>query len=247
MGRSPTVSSATPTGVLESVLNLPFNAARKAVEGIDLGAVFKIPPENWGSFTISLAYNHLLRFNGEIVEGIGFTNFLGQFQDAIALLPGSLPYNKGYVQAEWTYKSFTFVNRFEYIGDYQDSGEEVYRSKLVVNEFGQSPDPANPRFTRNRDVKAFLTFDTQLSYTYTTPKTDSGEQSAKGDNKDVSWLGYRAHAWQQWLDNTTIRIGVNNIFDEPPPFNAGAFNDNYDTSLYSLRGRFFYIDVSKKF
>ncbi len=59
--------------------------------------------------------------------------------------------------------------------------------------------------------------------------------------------GYRAHAWQQWLDKTTIRIGVNNIFDEPPPFNAGAFNDNYDTSLYSLRGRFYYIDVSKKF
>ncbi len=32
-------------GVLESVLNLPFNAARKTVEGIDISAVFKIPPE----------------------------------------------------------------------------------------------------------------------------------------------------------------------------------------------------------
>lgn len=220
-------------GVLQSVLDLPFNAARKAVEGVDLGAAYQIPTESWGKFTVSLAYNHLLRFNGEIVEGIGFTNFLGQFQDAIALVPGSLPYNKGYVQTEWTYKDFGFVNTFNYIGDYQDSGEGLNKSVLVVDQFGQSPDPANPRFTRQRDVKAYLTFDTQLSYTYTVAKTGSAARALPG--------------WRQWLDNTSIRVGVNNIFDEPPPFNAGAFNDNYDTSLYSLRGRFYYIDLSKKF
>ncbi len=39
---------------------------------------------------------------------------------------------------------------------------------------------------------------------------------------------------------------MNNVFDSPPPFNAGAFNDNYDTSLYSLRGRYYYIGLNKK-
>jgi outer membrane receptor protein involved in Fe transport len=233
-------------GTLQSVLETPFNAARKSVAGIDFNAIYEIPTENSGKFTISLAYNHLLRFNGEIVDGVGFTNFLGQFQQASALVPGSLPYNKGYVQAEWVYKGFDFVNTFNYIGDYQDFGLYLNGSELIRDESGQSPDPANPRFTRNRDVKAFLTFDTQVSYTYTAPKADPVEGSAK-DGKTTTTASYRPRLWQQWLDNTTIRVGVNNIFDEPPPFNAGAFNDNYDTSLYSLRGRYYYIGLNKKF
>ncbi len=65
------------------------------------------------------------------------------------------------------------------------------------------PDPANVEFTRQRDVKAYLTFDTQLSYTYTAPTGAPG-------------------AWQRCFDQTTIRVGLNNIFDEPPPFNARA-------------------------
>ncbi len=56
-------------GNLISVVDTPFNAARKSAEGIDLTAVYEIPTENWGKVTISLAYNHLLRFNAEIVEG----------------------------------------------------------------------------------------------------------------------------------------------------------------------------------
>ena len=54
--------------------------------------------------------------------------------------------------------------------------------------------------------------------------------------------------WQLWLDQTTVRIGISNIFDEPPPFNAGApAGDNYDTSLGSLRGRYYYVGLNKKF
>ena len=41
---------------------------------------------------------------------------------------------------------------------------------------------------------------------------------------------------------------MNNILDEPPPFNAGApTGDNYDTSLGSIRGRYYYVGLNKKF
>ena len=30
------------------------------------------------------------------------------------------------------------------------------------------------------------------------------------------------------------------------PF-LGAFNDNYDTSLYSIRNRYYYVGINKKF
>ncbi|MEP6955392.1 MAG: hypothetical protein ABI883_01090, partial [Chthoniobacterales bacterium] len=139
-----------------------------------------------------------------------------------------------------------FINTVNYIGDYQDFGGGVNESQAILNEFGQSPDPANLRFTRNRDVREYVTWDTQVSYTYHAPKAPPASGSAKDSTANTS-LGYQPHWWQQCLDNMTIRIGMNNVFDTPPPFNAGASNDNYDTSLYSLRGRYYYIGLNKKF
>ena len=42
-------------------------------------------------------------------------------------------------------------------------------------------------------------------------------------------------------------MGVNNAFDRSPPTVLGAFNDNYDTSLYSIRNRYYYVSLTKKF
>ena len=53
--------------------------------------------------------------------------------------------------------------------------------------------------------------------------------------------------WQRMLWGTTLRIGVNNAFDRNPPSVLGAFNDNYDTSLYSIRNRYWYVGINKKF
>ncbi|WOO39860.1 TonB-dependent receptor [Rubellicoccus peritrichatus] len=50
-----------------------------------------------------------------------------------------------------------------------------------------------------------------------------------------------------WLDGLTATVGVDNVFDTPPPFAAGAFADGYDTSLYSIRNRFVYGALSKRF
>ncbi len=117
------------------------------------------------------------------------------------------------------------------------------RALPVRSQFGRAPDPVNVEFTRNRDVKAFLTFDTQLSYTYIAPRGEPGKSDPKATASMASLRG-----WQLWLDQTTVRIGINNIFDEPPPFNADApAGDNYDTSLGSLRGRYYYVGLNKKF
>ena len=49
------------------------------------------------------------------------------------------------------------------------------------------------------------------------------------------------------LWGTKLTVGVNNVFDRYPPTTLGAFNDNYDTSLYSIRNRYWYVSMSKKF
>ncbi len=46
---------------------------------------------------------------------------------------------------------------------------------------------------------------------------------------------------------TKITVGVNNVFDRNPPTVLGALNDNYDTSLYTIRNRYYYIALNKKF
>lgn len=50
-----------------------------------------------------------------------------------------------------------------------------------------------------------------------------------------------------WLSNTTLTLGIDNVFDTLPPFAAGAFADGYDASLYNLEGRRFRVSLSREF
>ena len=49
------------------------------------------------------------------------------------------------------------------------------------------------------------------------------------------------------LWGTKLTVGVNNAFDRNPPTVLAAPNDNYDTSLYSIRNRYYYVAFNKKF
>jgi len=47
------------------------------------------------------------------------------------------------------------------------------------------------------------------------------------------------------LNNTTISLGMQNVFDEDPPFAAGS--GGYDASLATIKGRFWYVQLKKRF
>ncbi|CAE7367049.1 btuB [Symbiodinium necroappetens] len=59
-------------------------------------------------------------------------------------------------------------------------------------------------------------------------------------NFNVSYLG----PLSKWFRFTA---GVNNLFDEAPPFSAAAFNDSYDGRTYDITGRYFFVKVDKSF
>jgi len=40
---------------------------------------------------------------------------------------------------------------------------------------------------------------------------------------------------------------MQNVFDFDPPFVAGAVETNYDTSLATFKGRFWYVQLRKRF
>ena len=50
-----------------------------------------------------------------------------------------------------------------------------------------------------------------------------------------------------WLNNTTITLGVNNVFDSAPPFAGGAFENGYDQQTANIKGRTWYVALTKRF
>jgi outer membrane receptor protein involved in Fe transport len=54
----------------------------------------------------------------------------------------------------------------------------------------------------------------------------------------MSYLGPTS----QWF---RLTLGVNNLFDEAPPFSAAAFNDSYDARTYDITGRYYFLKIDK--
>jgi iron complex outermembrane receptor protein len=63
----------------------------------------------------------------------------------------------------------------------------------------------------------------------------------------VAGTGEIGTLWQRMLWGTKVTAGVENAFDRNPPTVLAAFNDNYDTSLYSIKNRFWYVALGRKF
>src|SRR6266536_3271250 len=69
-----------------------------------------------------------------------------------------------------------------------------------------------------------------------------------GKEKEVlplSTAEYGCGNWKWWLNNTTITLGMQNVFDFDPPFVAGSFENGYDESLTTIKGRFWYVQLKK--
>ena len=236
------------------------NAGRRNVQGLDLSAIYQIPTQNFGTFTVSGGLNHFFTYKIEAVQGLGYTNFLGNYNNgSLPLAPGAIPFNKAFLRGEWEFKGFDFVATGNYIGDYEDDPAFINNQGPVFQDFvPTNPGTnANPNYILHRRVTSYITLDMQLSYTF--PKPAPVEAPQTGYSKDakdgkgvvqqaaVTTADTSANIFQRLLWDTTLAVGVDNAFDRNPPTVLGAFNDNYDTSLYSIRNRYYYVSLKKKF
>jgi iron complex outermembrane recepter protein len=110
-------------------------------------------------------------------------------------------------------------------------------------------------------VREWITLDLITSYKFNLPLpapnevpgfAKDGGKNVKMDGKEknvlpVSTAEYNPCGWRTWLNGTTITVGMQNVFDEDPPFVAGSFENNYDESLADVRGRFWYLQIKKRF
>jgi hypothetical protein len=114
-----------------------------------------------------------------------------------------------------------------------------------------------------RKVAPWTTLDLILNYTFNLPPPapaevpgfakDGGKNVKSGkDGKEknvvpVSTAEYGCNNWRWWLNNTTVTLGMQNVLDEDPPFVAGSFENGYDESLATIKGRYWYVGLKKRF
>ena len=128
-----------------------------------------------------------------------------------------------------------------YTGQYEDTNVELTGSSkpqwprsgplLPSGNLAQFPEQGA------RKVAAWVTLDLIASYTFNPPPPAVAEVpgSAKAGGKNVMANGkeknvmpvstaeYNPCGWRSWLNNTTLTLGMQNVFDSDPPFVAGFF------------------------
>ena len=173
-----------------------------------------------------------------------------------------MPHNRAYASLFYDGPADTWLAGFDtgatvhYTGQYEDDN---------INLTGSSK-PQMPRSGpfpwRARKVREWVTLDLIASYTFNLPPPasaavpglakDGGKNVKMKDDKEknvmpVSTAEYNPCGWRALLNNTTLTIGMQNVFDADPPFVAGAFQNNYDQSLATIKGRFWYVQLKKRF
>jgi len=254
------------TGAITEVLNPSSNLTRAIVEGVDYEGIYILDSSifghgDFGRLTFTLNGTYLSRFEFQATPLSKRIGISGEFVNG-ASFSGSLPHNRAYASLFYDGPADTWLAGFDtgatvhYTGQYEDDNTDLTGS----------PKPQMPRSGplpwRARKVSAWTTLDLIASYTFNLPAPaaaevpglvkDGGKNVKMKDGKEknvmpVSTAEYNPCGWHAWLNNTTISLGMQNVFDSDPPFVAGAIATNYDTSLATIKGRFWYVQLKKRF
>jgi iron complex outermembrane receptor protein len=220
-------------GFLQCVNSQVGNAGKRNVQGLDVTAVYELPTERFGKFTLSGGWNHFFTWKAQPGTGV-FNSFLGNYNNGtLPLAPGAIPWNKGSLRGEWEWQHFDFVATGNYVGDFRDDPRFFSTQYILLHG-------------NTRNVPSYITLDMQLAYEFVKP-TAEPPTYAKDSKNVMQTAAETSSIWQRLLWGTKLTVGVNNAFDRNPPTVLAAPNDTYDTSLYSIRNRYYYVAFNKKF
>jgi outer membrane receptor protein involved in Fe transport len=158
------------------------------------------------------------------LEGAYLDSFKQQANEAepIRELIGTFarPKFRGRAIAGWRIGGFEALGTFNYTDSYLDS-------------------------TEDRTVDYSTTFDVLLEYRFSKAKAESHPVR---DGKEIAKVAYDPRpsiSHSRWLEGLAVRVGVRNIFDDPPPFANNVAG--YPVPLEDPRQRFVFFDIEKKF
>lgn len=259
LGRTGTLSNGAPisdvfsnliqrdplTGAVLNVNAILQNVSRRITEGVDYEASYELDTSifargNLGTFTFTVNGNYLARF---VVQGSPADrklNFDNRFNGPRL---GSLPRNRWYTSVFYDGPPGSWLSGLDagvtvhYVGQYQDG-------------------------FFNRKIREWTTLDLIVNYTFNLAQPAVGQVPgyAKGggknveikDGKDknatpVSTAEYNPCGWRVWLNNTTITLSMNNVFDQDPPFVATDTENGYDPWQANIKARTWFVALTKRF
>jgi iron complex outermembrane receptor protein len=264
--RAPT-SVPGENGPVSLVIDPSLNASGAIFEGLDYEAIYILDSSifghgDWGRLTSTVNGTWLSRGEFQPVAGQKRFGIAGEFLPPGLALTSSIPWNRANFSIFYDGPADTWAAGLDvgavvhWTGQYEDDNVSLTGStKLQDPRSGPFPE-------RARKVSAWTTLDLILNYTFNLPPPapaevpgfakDGGKNVKMKDGKEknvvpVSTAEYGCTDWRWWLNNTTITLGMQNVTDEDPPFVAGSFENGYDESLATIKGRFWYVGFKKRF
>src|SRR5437868_1635645 len=263
-------------GPIVLVLDPNENLTGAIFEGLDYEAIYILDSSifghgDFGKLTATVNGTWLSRAELQILPDTKRFGIAGEFIPPGFTLTGSLPWSRANFSLFYDGPADTWMQGLDvgavlhFTGQYEDDNVTLTGSpKVNMPRTGGPGANAAPHPFRARKVSAWTTLDLILNYTFNLPPPavaevpglakNGGKNLQMKDGKEknvmpVSTSEYNPCGWRAWLNNTTITLGVQNVFDEDPPFVAGSGEDvnGYDESLATIKGRFWYLQLKKRF
>ena len=261
--RGPPLTPGEP-GRIILVIDPNENLTGAIFEGLDYEAIYILDSSvfghgDFGKLTATLNGTWLSRAELQIAPDTKRFGIAGELIPPGFSLTGSLPWSRANFSLFYDGPTDTWMQGLDvgavvhYTGQYEDDNVSL----------SFAPKPQTPRSGplpwRARKVREWITLDLIASYTFNLPPPapapvpgfakDGGKNFKTKDGKEknvmpVSTAEYNPCGWSAWLNNTTISLGMQNVFDEDPPFVAAG---GYDGSIATIKGRFWYIQLKKRF
>jgi hypothetical protein len=255
-------------GPVQLVIDPNLNLSGAIFEGLDYEAIYIMDStifggSDWGRITTTVNGTWLSRAEFQASADTKRYGIAGIFQPPGFTLTNSLPWHRANFSIFYDGPADTWASGLDvgavvhWTSQYQDDNFDLTAaSKFQQPNSGIFPD-------RARKVSAWTTLDLILNYTFNLPPPapaevpgfakDGGKNVKSGkDGKEknvvpVSTAEYGCNNWRWWLNNTTVTLGMQNVFDSDPPFVAGSFENGYDESLATIKGRYWYVGLKKRF
>src|SRR5437773_1672881 len=243
-----------PSGGFAGVTSPYLNGGRENARGVDLGLQYQIET-GFGIFTwltrVSYLDQFVFQFPGDRAWQVaGRSNadwFAGSFFGDVTT--GDAWYKwKGLTNLDWTWHNIDFNVTVHLV----DGFWEQIKAKQFDGVWKQHW--VHPTWFTDAQLSYSLIFTPPVEAAPVPGYSKGGKEvitSKEGKEKVVPPAAvYSMPCWQTILNNSTITVGVNNIFGEDPPKSIGFEFGNstgYPGSSYDNLGRFVYARLIKKF
>ena len=271
--RAPSPTPGEP-GPIILVIDPNENLTGAIFEGLDYETTYILDSSifghgDFGRLTATANGTWLSRAEFQVGPNTKRFGIAGEFIPSGFTLTGSLPWNRANFSLFYDGPADTWLAGLDagavvhFTGQYEDDNVALTLSpKVNMPRTGGPGDNAAAYPFRARKVSAWTTLDLIASYTFNLPSPaamqvpgmakDVGKSVKTKDSREknvipVSTAEYGCSNWKWWLDNTTISLGMQNVFDQEPPFVAISFPNGYDTFLVNVKGRFWYVQLKKRF